>query len=175
MKCSSLLLHRGQAYVRKYWLHMLGSITANLTGEPQAMHWGLGFVCRAYATLCWAGARHSLSPIEADTGGDGSSMLSRFPEVWSILLILRNCFDRVTEKKRSRRGGMPGPFDCTSQSGRPATSATKASSASRVATCGLRIAGSQTKTTEKIKERLRCGLNKIAHIPGCRLGETYRL
>ena len=136
---------------------------------------GLGFGCRAYATLCWAGARHSLSPMEADTGGDGPSMLSRFPEVWSILLILRNYFDRVTEKKRSRRGGMPGPFDCTSQSGRPATSATKASSASRVATCGFRIAGSQTKTTEKIKERLRSGLSKIAHIPGCRLGETYRL
>jgi hypothetical protein len=43
MKCSSLLLHRGQANVRKCWLHMLGSITANLMGESQATHCGPWF------------------------------------------------------------------------------------------------------------------------------------
>ena len=42
-------------------------------------------------TLPYVGQEHdTLSPIEADTGGDGPSMLSRFPEEWSILLILRN-------------------------------------------------------------------------------------
>jgi hypothetical protein len=53
MKCSSLLLHCGQANVRKCWLHMLGSITANLMGESQATHCGL-FVEHALP-LCWAG------------------------------------------------------------------------------------------------------------------------
>ena len=43
MKCSSLLLHCGQANVLKCWPHMLGSITANLMGEPQAAHCGPWF------------------------------------------------------------------------------------------------------------------------------------
>jgi hypothetical protein len=67
--------------------------------------------------LCWAGARHSLSPIEADTGDDGPSMLSLVSRGVVNFAHSPELFDRVT----------------------------KASSASSVATCGLQIAGPQTK------------------------------
>lgn len=59
MKCSSLLLHGGQTNVRKCRLHMLGSITANLMGDPQAAHNGPWF-CLSSISYPWFGAR--LSP-----------------------------------------------------------------------------------------------------------------
>jgi hypothetical protein len=43
MTCRSILLHCGQANVRKSWLDVLGSIAVNLIGEPQAMHCGPWF------------------------------------------------------------------------------------------------------------------------------------
>jgi hypothetical protein len=57
MKCSSLLLHCGQANVPKCWLHMLGSITANLIGELQATHCGLWF-CLSSIRYPYVGRKH---------------------------------------------------------------------------------------------------------------------
>jgi hypothetical protein len=45
--CRWTLLHSGQVNVRKSWPNVLGSIAVNLIGEPQAVHCGPCFVCRA--------------------------------------------------------------------------------------------------------------------------------
>jgi len=54
MKCTSLLLHGAQANVRKCRLHMLGSITDNLMGYPQAAHRGPWFCLSSIRDLRWA-------------------------------------------------------------------------------------------------------------------------
>src|SRR5258707_2392466 len=44
------LLHLGQVKVRKSWPNVLGSIAANLIGEPQAVHCGPWFCVSSMAT-----------------------------------------------------------------------------------------------------------------------------
>jgi len=51
MMCRWILLHLGQANVRKSWLNPLGSIALNLIGEPQAVHWGPWF---CVSSICFA-------------------------------------------------------------------------------------------------------------------------
>jgi hypothetical protein len=57
--------------------------------------------------LCWAGARNSLSPIEADTGGDEPSML--FPISGGVVNFAHSpeLFDRVTEGSGRGAGAWP--------------------------------------------------------------------
>ena len=76
MKCSSLLLHGEQANVRKCRLHMLGSITDNLMGEPHAAHSGPWFCLSSIRDPMLVGSPRKI-PIQ---GGDRTGLLFRVPE-----------------------------------------------------------------------------------------------
>src|ERR1700675_3265598 len=71
MTCRCTLLHCGQANVRKSWPNVLGSIAANLIGEPQAVHCGPWFCVASIRCSPQFGALSSPAshPTEADFMG----------------------------------------------------------------------------------------------------------